>query len=72
MKKSNLILFVAMMCTHLMLAFDVDWDEFDNFSEPDGPEPPPAPIDNVYFLALAVGMICFYLVMKARKKTKQC
>ena len=72
MKKSNLFLFAAIMCTHLISAFDVDWDN-DLFDEPSGgPETPPAPIDNIYFLVLAVAMICIYLVVKARKKATRC
>jgi hypothetical protein len=71
MKKSNLILLAALICTHLMSAFDVDWDN-GTFNDPEGPETPPAPIDNVYFLALAVGMICLYLVVRSRKKATEC
>lgn len=68
MKKNNLLLFAFIMLSHALFAFDTDWD----YGLDNGPEPPPAPIDNIYFLILAVAMICFYLVLKARKKEKSC
>jgi hypothetical protein len=69
MKKSKLLLYAFMMLSHVLFAFDTDWD----YGLDNGPEPPPAtPIDNNYFLILAVAMICCYLVFKARKNRKQC
>lgn len=71
MKKSSLLLFAFMMLSHVIFAFEIDWGN-GTFSENEGPETPPAPIDNVYFLVLAVAMICFYLVVRSRKKATEC
>jgi hypothetical protein len=70
MKKTNLLLYAFMMLSHVLFAFDTDWG---NSLDNEGPDPPPAtPIDNIYFLILAVAMICWYLVFKSRKNIKQC
>jgi hypothetical protein len=70
MKKTNLLIFAFTMLSHVLFAFDTDWD----YGLDNGPEAPPdnVPIDNIYYLITAVAMICCYLVFKARKNRKQC
>jgi hypothetical protein len=70
MKKSSLLLFAFMMLSHVLFAFETDWDYVLN----DGPEAPPdnVPIDNIYYLITAVVMVCCFLVFKVRKNREQC
>lgn len=71
MKKSNPLLFALIMLSHVLFAFETDWGN-GTFNDNEGPETPPAPIDNVYFVALIVAVICCYLVLKSRKNREQC